>query len=93
MATTRTNDQWASAIQAKINELASTTDPDDILNALETPFSRVISPQDPKLPLAIDHTLLKPDATAHQIDELCEQAIKYGFKVSIGFSAASLGHG
>ncbi|KAJ7752929.1 hypothetical protein B0H16DRAFT_1723393 [Mycena metata] len=30
--------------------------------------------------LAIDHTLLKPDATAAQIDELCDQAIRYKFK-------------
>ena len=28
----------------------------------------------------IDHKLLKPDATVDEIDKLCEQAIKYGFK-------------
>ena len=27
----------------------------------------------------IDHTLLKPDATASDIDELCREAIEYGF--------------
>jgi deoxyribose-phosphate aldolase len=27
----------------------------------------------------IDHTLLKPDATAEQIDRLCEEAVRYGF--------------
>jgi len=30
----------------------------------------------------IDHTLLKLDATKHQIEELCEQAREYNFKVS-----------
>ncbi len=27
----------------------------------------------------IDHTLLKPDATAAQIEKLCAEAIEYGF--------------
>lgn len=27
----------------------------------------------------IDHTLLKPDATAHQIDALCAEAVQHGF--------------
>ena len=31
---------------------------------------------------AIDHTLLKPEATAVQIDRLCDEATKYKFKVS-----------
>jgi len=29
-----------------------------------------------------DHTLLKPDAAFEQINKLCEEAAKYGFKVS-----------
>ncbi|KAL8748572.1 MAG: hypothetical protein Q9184_007209, partial [Pyrenodesmia sp. 2 TL-2023] len=29
----------------------------------------------------IDHTLLKLDATEEQIDQLCEEASRYGFKV------------
>ncbi len=33
----------------------------------------------PSLALAIDHTLLKPEATPDQIDELCGQAVQYGF--------------
>ncbi|MDD2523031.1 MAG: deoxyribose-phosphate aldolase [Anaerolineaceae bacterium] len=32
-----------------------------------------------KLAGIIDHTLLKPDATAAQIDQLCREAITYGF--------------
>ena len=31
---------------------------------------------------AIDHTLLKVEATAAQIDRLCDEAIRYNFKVS-----------
>lgn len=31
---------------------------------------------------AIDHTLLKLDATAEQIDGLCEEARRFNFKVS-----------
>ena len=29
----------------------------------------------------IDHTQLKPDATEQQIDQLCNEAKEYGFKV------------
>lgn len=37
-------------------------------------------PSDPKeIAKFIDHTLLKPDATAEQIVELCNEAKKYGF--------------
>ena len=32
-----------------------------------------------KIPGMIDHTLLKPDATADQITTLCEEAMEYGF--------------
>ena len=33
----------------------------------------------------IDHTLLKLDATERQVDELCEEAVRYGFKVGFLF--------
>ena len=36
-------------------------------------------PEDPSLAGMIDHTLLKPDATADQIAQLCFEARKYGF--------------
>jgi deoxyribose-phosphate aldolase len=36
-------------------------------------------PQDLSLARLIDHTLLKPDATADQIAQLCYEARKYGF--------------
>lgn len=32
-----------------------------------------------QLAAAIDHTLLKPEATAHMIDRLCEEALRYEF--------------
>ena len=38
-------------------------------------------PEDVPLDMAqyIDHTLLKPDATAEEIDKLCAEAVEYGF--------------
>ncbi len=36
-------------------------------------------PDDPSVAHMIDHTLLKPDATADQIAQLCFEARKYGF--------------
>ena len=32
-----------------------------------------------KLAGLIDHTLLKPDATLHEFENLCKEAKKYGF--------------
>jgi len=34
---------------------------------------------EPDLAKLIDHTLLKPEATAHQIEQLCAEALKYSF--------------
>jgi len=31
------------------------------------------------LAAVIDHTLLKPDATRHQVENLCDEAIRYRF--------------
>lgn len=36
----------------------------------------------PEFAACIDHTLLKLDATKHEIEELCEQARTFKFKVS-----------
>ena len=33
----------------------------------------------------IDHTLLKLDATEEQIDQLCQEAKEYNFKVRVPF--------
>lgn len=39
---------------------------------------------------SIDHTLLKLDATKEQIEALCEEAMKYNFKVSLELLSHSL---
>jgi deoxyribose-phosphate aldolase len=36
-------------------------------------------PQDQALARMIDHTLLKPDATAADLDKLCDEAVRFGF--------------
>lgn len=68
---------WEYILNTKITEvLEDATDP-----AAFT--ASITSPNDPLFALTIDHTLLKPDATPAQIDELCEQAILYNFKVRL----------
>ncbi|KAF7370080.1 hypothetical protein MSAN_00638000 [Mycena sanguinolenta] len=69
------NDQWSPLVKAKIAEVLG----DSSLDAPTSEFSSISAP-DSKFALAIDHTLLKPDATSSQIDELCDQAIRYKFK-------------
>ncbi len=53
-------------------------------NGVPTTFSKYKAPGlgTPEFAKFIDHTLLKLDATKQQIEELCEQARKYNFKVS-----------
>lgn len=72
----RTDKEWAAEISLKVS---------DVKDCKETPpntgFASISRPEDELFPYAIDHTLLKPDATPAQIDELCEQAIKFTFKV------------
>lgn len=70
------NEQWASFIDAQSEQILSSHDNPS------TPFSSIASASDPQLPLAIDHTLLKPEATPEQIDQLCDEALQYGFKAS-----------
>lgn len=74
-ADSRTEEEWVSFIQEKI---------DTVLGGLDMangPLANLNAPSDPRFPLTIDHTLLKQDATPDQIDALCDEAIKYGFKV------------
>lgn len=71
-----TNEEWAVLIKAKIKEIEALT-----------PTVSVITPFKDDLARTIDHTLLKPDATPSQIDELCDQAIRYNFKVSFSYHA------
>ncbi|KAF8624153.1 hypothetical protein AX17_007215 [Amanita inopinata Kibby_2008] len=79
MASQRTLEEWTSLVQAKINQVLSDSDSDSKKPELG-PFSSIQSPKETLFPQVIDHTLLKPDATPAQIDELCAQAIKYNFK-------------
>ncbi|KAF8959645.1 hypothetical protein BDZ97DRAFT_1666892 [Flammula alnicola] len=71
-----TDTEWEKLIQGKIFEVLS---PESQI--LEAPaLASISTPSDPRFPLAIDHTLLKQDATPAQVDALCDEAIRYGFK-------------
>lgn len=69
----RTNEEWEAAIEAKVAEVVADTS--------LTSYASDITTADERFALTIDHTLLKPDATPSQVDTLCDEAIKYGFKV------------
>jgi len=73
----RTNSEWEALIEAKVTEVKA----EIMAFTGPPPLAFISSTQDPQFPLAIDHTLLKPDATPAQIDKLCDEALKYGFKV------------
>lgn len=72
-AMSRTNDEWEAAIEAKIAEV--------VADSSLTNYASGITTADNGFALTIDHTLLKPDATPSQVDTLCDEAIRYGFKV------------
>jgi hypothetical protein len=73
---TLSNDHWVPLVKAKVEEVLADTS----FVPPTSEFSSITAP-DAKFALGIDHTLLKPDATSAQIDELCDQAIRYKFKV------------
>lgn len=56
---------------------------DEAYKSLPAEYPTYLCPEPGSLEFAklIDHTLLKLDATAEQIDKLCEEATKYQFKV------------
>lgn len=77
---TWSDERWELTIRAAVDQVKS-----DLSNGSSvgpTPFSSVATSSDPILPLTIDHTLLKPEATLEQIDQLCDEALKYNFKAS-----------
>ncbi|KAJ3866322.1 hypothetical protein EV359DRAFT_79678 [Lentinula novae-zelandiae] len=78
-----TDEEWKIDIEEKISQLKN-TDNDGTVAAhtggTQTKFITITHPSDPLFPSTIDHTLLKPDATSAQIDVLCYEAIRYGFK-------------
>jgi deoxyribose-phosphate aldolase len=65
---------WQALVQAKIAEVLAG---DQII---PRPSVSITSPNE-AFAETVDHTLLKPDATVAQIDQLCEEALKYNFKV------------
>ena len=75
----RTNEEWAAAIRDKVASVLN-----DGTERL-APSDPILSADDPRLPLAIDHTLLTPDATSAQIDRLCKEAVECRFKVCLLF--------
>ncbi|KAJ6264139.1 Deoxyribose-phosphate aldolase [Drechslerella dactyloides] len=72
----RTNDELTPLVDAHIAQILSSAAEDTTDFA---PSFDVTKPS-PELAACIDHTLLKPDATAEQIKVLVEEAVKYGFK-------------
>ena len=66
----RSNEEWATLIASKITSVQADN------SELSIPVPSNLAPY-------IDHTLLKPDATAADIDKLCDEAIKYKFKVCL----------
>lgn len=71
MTTRNTNDEWLNVIK-------------EAEKGVPANFTEYKAPGLGTLGFAkcIDHTLLKLDATKHQIRELCEQARTYNFRVS-----------
>ncbi|KAL8916473.1 MAG: hypothetical protein Q9208_008505 [Pyrenodesmia sp. 3 TL-2023] len=69
MATQYTQSEWQSIIDSAERGLPSSY-----------PEYKAPAPGTPDFAKCIDHTLLKLDATKEQIDQLCEEALKYGFK-------------
>lgn len=76
----RSEEEWQAFIAQNISEVLA-PETDSGRNA--APLSSIATPSDSRFPLAIDHTLLKQEATPAQIDVLCDEAIAYGFKVGI----------
>ena len=70
-----TDSEWEAFIHEKSSEIE--------FDLGTGPLASIVFPSDDRFPLALDHTLLKQDATPSQIDALCTEAIKFGFKVSL----------
>jgi len=70
----RSNEEWAAAVKAHVDRiLADRSQPKpSAVSSLTVPDSSFAA--------TIDHTLLKPDATAEEIDKICDEAIRYKFQ-------------
>ncbi|KAF9528991.1 hypothetical protein CPB83DRAFT_853581 [Crepidotus variabilis] len=71
-----TDSQWEVYITTKINNVLNSL----VSEAISGSLASITAASDSRFPQAIDHTLLKQDATPAQIDKLCDEAIKFGFK-------------
>jgi deoxyribose-phosphate aldolase len=70
----RTNAEWEALIRAKIAEVeADASTVDHSLSFRSQNLTDIAK--------YIDHTALKPESTQAQIDQLCDEARQYGFKV------------
>jgi len=68
-----------SALDAKIAEVLTALQQEDAASVNHVPG--ITSPTSLGFAQTIDHTLLKPDATEAQVDGLCDEARRFGFKV------------
>ncbi|KAJ3721177.1 hypothetical protein C8R42DRAFT_721903 [Lentinula raphanica] len=75
---TRTEEQWNADVVENVHQVLR--DGDRNAETPTTSLSSITQPSDTLFSSCIDHTLLKPDATPAQIDVLCDEAIRYGFK-------------
>jgi deoxyribose-phosphate aldolase len=50
-----------------------------LMNSKSSPFSPDLGSIDKSIAALIDHTILKADATPHEIETVCAEAVQYGF--------------
>jgi hypothetical protein len=70
-------EQWNLLIDAMENKII------EIQNSPTSTNITLVTMPTEELAQTIDHTLLKPDTTPAQIDQLCDEAIQYKFKVGM----------
>jgi len=70
----------AAAVDAKVAEVLAALREAASAGKQTNYFPGLTSPHSSGIAKTIDHTLLKPDATEAQINVLCEEAKRYGFK-------------
>lgn len=78
----KTNEDWDRLIKQRIKQVEEDTSP--------LPASTIKQP-DTAFAQTVDHTLLKPDATRGQVDQLCDEALEYNFKVYCCLLAMKIG--
>ncbi|EPS36846.1 hypothetical protein H072_9634 [Dactylellina haptotyla CBS 200.50] len=76
MPTPRTTEELAPLVDEHVKLILSATDD----GASFAPVDFDLTKPSANLAKYIDHTLLKPEATTDQVQAICEEAVKYGFK-------------